>query len=87
MTVNDAVVFILAAFLLWGAADYCLGNRWGLGERFADGFKAMGAAGAVHDRNCVAGARAGSNPDSHCCSVLHGDWRGPFFLCEHHFGD
>ncbi|MCY9208063.1 ethanolamine utilization protein EutH [Bacillus subtilis] len=42
MTVNDAVVFILAAFLLWGAADYCLGNRWGLGERFADGFKAMG---------------------------------------------
>ncbi|MFA3943131.1 ethanolamine utilization protein EutH, partial [Bacillus subtilis] len=42
MTVNDAVVFILAAFLLWGAADYCLGNRWGLGERFAAGFKAMG---------------------------------------------
>lgn len=41
MTVNDAVVFILAAFLLWGAADYCLGNRWGLGERFAAGFKAM----------------------------------------------
>lgn len=42
MTVNDAVVCILAVFLLWGAADYCLGNRWGLGERFADGFKAMG---------------------------------------------
>ncbi|MHA6488398.1 ethanolamine utilization protein EutH [Bacillus cabrialesii] len=42
MMVNDAVVFILAVFLLGGAADYCLGNRWGLGERFADGFKAMG---------------------------------------------
>ncbi|MEC1624560.1 ethanolamine utilization protein EutH [Bacillus mojavensis] len=42
MTVNDAVVCILAIFLLLGAADYCLGNRWGLGERFAEGFKAMG---------------------------------------------
>lgn len=42
MTVNDAVVCILAVFLLLGAADYCLGNRWGLGERFAEGFKAMG---------------------------------------------
>ncbi len=42
MTVNDAVVCILAVFLLVGAADYCLGNRWGLGERFAEGFKAMG---------------------------------------------
>lgn len=87
MTVNDAVVFILAAFLLWGAADYCLGNRWGLGERFADGFKAMGPLalsmiGIVSLAPVLAG-----HPDSHRLSGLHSDWRRSFILCEYHLGD
>lgn len=42
MMVNDVVVFILVVFLLLGVVDYCLGNRWGLGEWFVDGFKVMG---------------------------------------------
>ncbi|WP_406621153.1 ethanolamine utilization protein EutH [Bacillus atrophaeus] len=42
MTVNDVVIFILAVFLFLGAADHCLGNKWGLGKPFAEGFMAMG---------------------------------------------
>ncbi len=42
MWINDVIIYIMVFFLCLGAADKCLGNRFGLGERFVAGFKAMG---------------------------------------------
>ncbi|WP_209122744.1 ethanolamine utilization protein EutH [Alkalihalobacillus sp. BA299] len=42
MGINDIIVYIMVAFLCLGAIDKCIGNKFGLGERFTDGFKAMG---------------------------------------------
>ncbi|MFC0558804.1 ethanolamine utilization protein EutH [Halalkalibacter alkalisediminis] len=42
MGINDIIVYIMVFFLVLGAIDKCLGNRWGLGESFTNGFMAMG---------------------------------------------
>ncbi|OZU87395.1 ethanolamine utilization protein EutH [Virgibacillus indicus] len=42
MGINDIIIFIVAGFVCLGAIDKCLGNKLGFGERFTDGFKAMG---------------------------------------------
>lgn len=43
MNVNDIVVGIIAVFFCLGALDRLFGNKWGLGERFSEGFAAMGS--------------------------------------------
>ncbi|MFD2043701.1 ethanolamine utilization protein EutH [Ornithinibacillus salinisoli] len=42
MEINDVIIVIVVIFLCFGAFDKLIGNRFGLGDRFADGFKAMG---------------------------------------------
>ncbi|WP_188454754.1 ethanolamine utilization protein EutH [Virgibacillus oceani] len=43
MGINDVIIFIVVAFLFIGAIDKCFGNRLGFGERFTEGFMAMGS--------------------------------------------
>ncbi|WP_102346446.1 ethanolamine utilization protein EutH [Bacillus sp. Marseille-P3661] len=42
MGINTFVIYLMVFFLCLGALDKCLGNRWGFGQRFTDGFMAMG---------------------------------------------
>ncbi|GAB3797571.1 ethanolamine utilization protein EutH [Virgibacillus kimchii] len=42
MGINDIIVYIIVGFLILGAIDKLTGNKLGYGERFTDGFKAMG---------------------------------------------
>ncbi|MBB6455336.1 ethanolamine transporter [Salirhabdus euzebyi] len=42
MIINDIIIIIVVIFLCIGAIDRILGNKWGYGERFTDGFRAMG---------------------------------------------
>jgi ethanolamine transporter len=43
MGVNDIIVYIMVVFMALGAIDKCLGNKFGLGEKFEEGFMAMGS--------------------------------------------
>lgn len=42
MGINDIIIYIVVGFLILGAVDKITGNKLGYGERFTDGFKAMG---------------------------------------------
>ncbi|PAV30469.1 ethanolamine utilization protein EutH [Virgibacillus profundi] len=42
MGINDVIVLIVVGFLCLGAIDKCFGNKLGFGERFSEGFMAMG---------------------------------------------
>ena len=42
MGVNQVIVWIMAGFMLLGAADRCLDGRFGLGKAFDEGISAMG---------------------------------------------
>lgn len=42
MTVNDIIIYIMVIFAIFGALDRMLGNRFGLGEKFEEGIKAIG---------------------------------------------
>ncbi|ENH96780.1 ethanolamine utilization protein EutH [Gracilibacillus halophilus YIM-C55.5] len=43
MGINDIIVFIVIGFFCLGALDKCIGNKWGLGKHFDDGFMTMGS--------------------------------------------
>lgn len=43
MSINEIIIFIMAAFAVLGAADRVIGNRFGLGEKFEEGVLAMGS--------------------------------------------
>ncbi|WP_163536244.1 ethanolamine utilization protein EutH [Gracilibacillus sp. YIM 98692] len=43
MGINDIIVFIVISFFCLGAIDKCMGNKWGLGKHFTDGFMTMGS--------------------------------------------
>ena len=43
MSINDIILYVMVAFMVLGAVDKMLGNRWGYGEKFEEGFMAMGA--------------------------------------------
>ncbi|KMK78091.1 ethanolamine utilization protein EutH [Alkalihalobacillus pseudalcaliphilus] len=47
MSINEMIIYVLAFFLVIGALDHILGNKFGLGERFRDGFVAMGPLALV----------------------------------------
>lgn len=42
MTFNDVIMWVMAVGAVIGGLDLIVGNRLGLGEKFEDGFKAMG---------------------------------------------
>lgn len=55
MPFSDWIKYIMLAFLLLGGLDHCLGNRFGLGEGFREGFMTMGSlALAMIGMNTVA---------------------------------
>ncbi|MDN5341194.1 ethanolamine utilization protein EutH [Oceanotoga sp. DSM 15011] len=41
--INTIIIDIMVVFMALGAIDKCLGNKFGLGEKFEEGFMAMGA--------------------------------------------
>lgn len=43
MGINDIIVYIMAIFLVVGAIDRILGNKYGYGEQFEEGIIAMGS--------------------------------------------
>ncbi|WP_163971852.1 ethanolamine utilization protein EutH [Oceanobacillus halotolerans] len=42
MGINDIIVYIVIFFFCLGAIDKCIGNKWGLGKHFTEGFMTMG---------------------------------------------
>ena len=43
MSINEIIIYIMVAFMVLGAIDKCLGNKFGLGEQFEEGMMAMGS--------------------------------------------
>ena len=43
MSINEAIVYLMVIFMVLGAADRIIGNRFGLGEKFEEGITAMGS--------------------------------------------
>lgn len=43
MEINEIIICIMAVFMALGAIDKCIGNKFGLGEKFEEGLMAMGA--------------------------------------------
>lgn len=43
MGINEIIVYIMVVFMALGAIDKCIGNKFGLGEKFEEGFMAMGS--------------------------------------------
>jgi len=43
MGINDIIVYIVIGFFCLGAIDKLLGNKWGIGNRFTEGFMTMGS--------------------------------------------
>ena len=41
--INEIIIYIMVAFMALGAIDKCIGNKFGLGEQFEEGFMAMGS--------------------------------------------
>jgi len=41
--VNEIIMYIMVLFMILGAIDYCIGNRWGYGAKFEEGIMAMGS--------------------------------------------
>lgn len=43
MSINEIVIYLMVVFMVLGALDRIIGNRFGLGEKFEEGIGAMGA--------------------------------------------
>lgn len=43
MEINDVIVYIMVGFMIVGAVDRILGNKYGYGEQFEEGILAMGS--------------------------------------------
>lgn len=43
MGVNEIIIYVMVVFMIIGAIDKCLGNKYGYGKQFEEGFMAMGA--------------------------------------------
>lgn len=43
MGINDIILYVMVVFMALGAIDKCIGNKFGLGEKFEEGFMAMGS--------------------------------------------
>ena len=43
MSINEIIIYIMVIFMVLGAVDRIIGNRFGLGEKFEEGILAMGS--------------------------------------------
>lgn len=43
MGINEIIIYVMVGFMVLGAIDKCIGNKFGLGEQFEEGFMAMGS--------------------------------------------
>ena len=43
MSINEIIVYIMVGFMILGAIDKIIGNKYGLGEKFDEGIMAMGS--------------------------------------------
>lgn len=43
MNINDIILYIMVGFMVLGALDKIIGNKFGMGEKFEEGIMAMGA--------------------------------------------
>lgn len=43
MGINEIIIYIMVIFMALGAIDKCIGNKFGLGEKFEEGIMAMGS--------------------------------------------
>ena len=43
MSINEIIIYLMAIFMVLGAIDRIIGNRFGLGEKFEEGILAMGS--------------------------------------------
>ncbi len=43
MGINEVIIYIMVFFMALGALDKCIGNKFGLGEKFEEGIMAMGS--------------------------------------------
>ena len=43
MGINEIIIYLMVIFMVIGAIDKCLGNRFGYGEKFEEGILAMGS--------------------------------------------
>ena len=43
MSINDIIIYLMAIFMVLGAIDRIIGNKFGLGEKFEEGIMAMGS--------------------------------------------
>ena len=43
MGINEIIIYIMVLFMVIGAIDRCLGNKFGYGKQFEEGFMAMGS--------------------------------------------
>lgn len=43
MSINEIIIYIMVVFMALGAIDKCIGNKFGLGEKFEEGIMAMGS--------------------------------------------
>ncbi|WP_105617772.1 ethanolamine utilization protein EutH [Vallitalea okinawensis] len=43
MSINELIVYIMVGFMVLGAVDKIIGNKFGLGEQFEEGIMAMGS--------------------------------------------
>lgn len=43
MSINEIIMYIMVLFMIIGAVDKCIGNRFGFGEKFEEGIMAMGS--------------------------------------------
>ena len=43
LSINQIILNIMVIFMVLGAVDRILGNKYGLGEQFEEGFNAMGS--------------------------------------------
>ncbi len=43
MGINEIIIYIMVLFMVLGAIDKCIGNKFSLGDKFEEGFMAMGS--------------------------------------------
>lgn len=43
MSLNQIIIYVMALFMLIGTVDKCIGNKFGLGEKFEEGIMTMGS--------------------------------------------
>ena len=57
ININSVIMMIMMIFMLVGAIDKIMGNKFGYGEQFEEGFNAIGLSGDLYGRCRCGGSR------------------------------